>query len=279
MKIAVTGAEGMLGHDLRRAFTDSDFAGFTIGTLDITRLDDVMKQVRETRPDVMIHAAAFTDVDRCEAEPETAYLVNGIGARNVAMACEEVRCPMVYISTDYVFDGTRQADYNEWDPPGPVNQYGLSKLMGERFVTSCTNRFYIVRTSWLYGSNGKNFVDTIRRLLRERDSLDVVNDQRGCPTYTVDLAHTLRVLIGRGYGTYHITNSGHCTWFDFAVEIARLSGSRTAINAVTSEQFRRPARRPAHSVLGKTMLRLEGIPEPRPWEEGLAAYLKERGER
>lgn len=278
MRIALTGAEGMLGHDLKRVFCDAEVVGFTIDTLDITRLDDVMAQVRQAKPDVLIHAAAFTDVDRCEAEPETAYLVNGIGARNAAMACEEVRCPMVYISTDYVFDGTRESEYDEWDSPNPVNQYGLSKLMGERFVASCTNRSYIVRTSWLYGSNGKNFVDTIRRLLRERDSLDVVNDQRGCPTYTIDLARTLKDLIGRGFGTYHITNSGQCTWYDFAVKIAQLSGSATTIRPVTSEQFRRPARRPAHSVLGKTMLRLEGIPEPRAWEEGLAAYLNERTE-
>jgi len=277
MKIAVTGAEGMLGHDLRKVFSDSDFRGFTLDALDITGLDDVMTAVKDAGPDFLIHAAAFTDVDRCEAEPEKAYLINGLGARNLAMACEEVRCPIVYISTDYVFDGTKQGAYDEWDPTSPVNQYGLSKLMGERFVASCTNRFYIVRTSWLYGVNGRNFVDTILRLLGERESLDVVDDQRGCPTYTVDLARSLKALLGRGYGTYHITNTGECSWYDFAVSIAKKSGRRTPVNPVTSGQFIRPARRPANSVLGKTMLRLEGLPEPRHWEEGLEAYLKERG--
>ncbi len=276
MRVAVTGAEGMLGHDLRRVFSDADFIGFTLDLLDITRLDDVMKKIRETRPDFLIHAAAFTDVDRCETEPETAYLVNGVGARNVAMACEDIRCPIVYISTDYVFDGSKDGPYNEWDPTDPVNLYGLSKLMGERFVSTHTNRFYIVRTSWLYGINGKNFVDTILKLMSRRESLDVVNDQRGCPTYAMDLGRKLRELIGRGYGTYHITNSGECTWYDFARKISVLSGMNKRVNPVTSEQFRRPAKRPANSVLGKTMLRLEGLGEPRHWEEGLADYLRER---
>lgn len=273
MKVALTGAEGMLGHAIRDVFSDVELVGFTYDTLDITALDDVMKKVREARPDFLINAAAFTDVDRCESEAETAYLVNGLGARNIAMACEEIKCPVVHISTDYVFDGDKNAPYDEWDNTNPAGQYGVSKLLGEKLLSALTNRFYIVRTSWLYGKYGRNFVDTIVRLLSEREGLEVVNDQRGCPTYTVDLAGALRELLGKGYGTYHVTNSGSCSWYDFAVEIALKIGSKKKITPVTSDRFPRPARRPANSVLGNTMLRLEGVKEPRPWQEALGEYL------
>lgn len=273
MKVVLTGASGMLGHDLELAFRDDEVVGFSSSSLDVTRLDDVVRGIRDAAPDVVIHAAAFTDVDRCESEAEKAYLVNGIGTRNVVMACEEVGSPIIYVSSDYVFDGRKGSSYNEWDDVNPVNIYGLSKLMGERFVSTLTNRFYIVRTSWLYGREGRNFVDTVIRLLSERDRLEVVNDQIGCPTYTVDLASKIRELNGKGYGIYHITNSGYCSWFDLAVAIAAKKGIRKDIVPVTSDQFVRPARRPSYSVLGHTMLRLEGIETPRTWEEALGEYL------
>ncbi len=273
MKIVVTGSEGMLGHDIRRVFSDVELVCLTYETLDITKLDQVMNRIREIKPDFVLNAAAFTDVDRCESEPDLAYTVNGIGARNVAMACEEAGCPIIQISTDYVFDGTKDGPYDEWDDTAPINQYGLSKLMGERFVTSLTNRFYVVRTSWLYGKNGKNFVDTIGRLLSEKDSINVVNDQVGSPTFTVDLARKLKEIIGKGYGIYHITNSGKCSWYEFAVEIAAKMGIRKRISPVTSEMFKRPAKRPANSVLGHTMLRLEGLSEMRDWKAALEEYL------
>jgi dTDP-4-dehydrorhamnose reductase len=273
MKVVLTGASGMLGHDLQIAFKDTEVAGFSSASLDVTKLDAVVERIRNAGPDIVIHAAAFTNVDRCESEPEKAYLVNGIGTRNVAMACEEAGCPVVYISSDYVFNGRKASPYNEWDDPNPVNTYGLSKLMGERFVSTLTNRFYIVRTSWLYGREGKNFVDTIIRLLSEKERIEVVNDQVGCPTYTLDLARKVRELIGKGYGIYHVTNTGTCSWFDFAVAIAAKRGIRKDIVPVTSEQFKRPAERPAYSVLGNNMLRLEGIGEPRKWEEALGEYL------
>ncbi|MBI5101843.1 MAG: dTDP-4-dehydrorhamnose reductase [Nitrospirae bacterium] len=274
MRVALTGSEGMLGHDILRAFKDVDVVGLTLGSLDITVMDSVIKTMREIKPDLLIHAAAYTDVDRAEAEPEKAYLVNGVGTRNLSMAAEELRCPLMYISTDYVFDGTKTGHYDEWDMTNPVNQYGLSKLMGERFVSSLTSRHYIVRTSWLYGKNGRNFVATIGRLLAERESLDVVDDQRGCPTYTVDLADKLRELSGKGYGTYHITNSGTCSWYEFAVKIGELTGIQRKINPVTTDKFPRPAKRPVNSVLGNTMLRLEGLEPARRWEDGLRDYLK-----
>ena len=273
MKIVLTGANGMLGHAIKKIFSDMDFIGFDYSDFDITVLDDVMAMIKDARPDFLIHAAAFTNVDQCELEPEKAYLVNGVGARNITMACNEIKCPIVYISTDYVFDGTKGTPYDEWDSTNPINKYGLSKLMGERFVTSLTNRFYIVRTSWLYGKHGKNFVDTIIKLLSEKDSIEVVNDQIGCPTFTNDLAGKIREIIGKGYGIYHVTNTGSCSWYDFAVEIASKTGSKKEVVPVTSERFKRPARRPAFSVLNNTMLKLEGVDEPRRWEEALGDYL------
>ncbi|MBI5632428.1 MAG: dTDP-4-dehydrorhamnose reductase [Nitrospirae bacterium] len=275
MKVAITGADGMLGNAIQKVFADAELIPFSHTTLDITDLDCAVKSVRNTRPDLLIHAAAFTDVDACESDPEKAFLVNGIGARNIAIACEEIRCPILHISSDYVFDGSKGAPYDEWDKTNPISQYGLSKLMAEQFVSSLTNRFYIVRTSWLYGSHGRNFVDTIVRLLAEKDSLKVVNDQFGSPTYTDDLAATLRQLIGKGYGIYHVTNSGVCTWHEFAVKIAELIAIDKPVMPVTSEEFKRPARRPALSGLNNTMLRLEGIAALRHWSEALEQYLKQ----
>lgn len=274
MKLFLTGSEGMLGHDIVRAFSDDAVTCPQLKDLDITVLDDVMRFVRDSRPDLIIHAAAYTNVDGAESEPEAAYLVNGIGTRNLAMASAELGCPIMYISTDYVFDGTKSGQYDEWDRTSPVNQYGLSKLMGEQFVSSLTNKYYIVRTSWLCGKSGRNFVGTISRLLDERDSLDVVDDQRGCPTFAYDLALKLRELMAKGYGTYHITNSGNCTWYEFAKKIAEFKVSKTKINPVTTDKFPRPAKRPANSVLGNTMLRLEGIKPARSWEEALKEYLE-----
>jgi dTDP-4-dehydrorhamnose reductase len=273
MKLFLTGSEGMLGHDMVKAFGDDDLLCPKLKELDITVLDAVMSFVRAGRPDLIVHAAAYTNVDGAESEPEAAYRVNGAGTRNLAMAAEEAGIPIIYISTDYVFDGTKTGQYDEWDRTSPVNQYGLSKLMGEQFVSSLTNRFYIVRTSWLCGKRGKNFVGTISSLLDERESLDVVDDQRGCPTFAPDLALKLRELREKGYGTYHITNSGNCSWYEFAKKIAELKGSKTKLNPVTSDKFPRPARRPTNSVLGNTMLRLEGIEPARPWEEALKEYL------
>jgi dTDP-4-dehydrorhamnose reductase len=273
MKIVLTGAEGMLGHAVKEQFSDLPVVCFNREALDITVLDDVVRKVKDASPDCIINAAAFTDVDACETGPEKAYLINGIGARNLAIACEETGCPIVHISSDYVFDGTKQGPYDEWDDTNPVSKYGISKLLGERFVMSLTNRFYIIRTSWLYGPNGRNFVDTVLRLLKEKERLEVVTDQVGSPTFTRDLAAKIREIIGRGYGTYHVTNSGSCSWYEFAKTIAAKRRSTTPVNPVTSEQFRRPAKRPANSVLGNTMLRLEGLEPLRPWHEALEEYL------
>jgi len=273
LKIAVTGSNGMLGYALKRVFTNTEVIGLTRSDLDITNLGKATTKIKEIKPDYLIHTAAYTDVDGSELHPEKAYLVNGIGTRNIAMACEAIDCPIIYISTDYVFDGSKKEPYNEWDIPNPVNKYGLSKLIGEYFVTSLTNKFYIIRTSWLYGKNGKNFVDSILRLLSEKDKIDVVNDQVGSPTYTMDFAIRLRELVGKGYGTYHISNTSRCSWYEFALEIVRLKGIKAKVNPISSDRLNRPAKRPAFSVLENTMLRLEGLKELRPWKDALKDYL------
>ena len=273
MKIALTGSDGMLGNDIQKVFKDVELINFTLNDFDITDPEKTMAAIKQARPDYLIHPAAYTDVDGCEKNPETAYLVNAVGAKNVAAACEEIGCPVIYISTDYVFDGTKEEPYLETDPPNPLNEYGLSKLNGERFISSQTDSFYIVRTSWLYGKSGKNFVETISRLLSERDEISVVNDQVGSPTYTYDLALKLRELIGKGYGTYHITNSSQCSWYEFALEIAALIQSDTKIIPITSDEFRQPARRPSRSVLANTMIKQTGIKELRSWKDALREYL------
>ncbi len=273
MNIAVTGAEGMLGYALKRVFSDIGLVELSYDQLDVTVLDDTVNKIRKLNPDFVIHAAAFTNVDQCEEMPEKAFQVNGIGTRNVAMACHEVGCPVIYISSDYVFDGNKDTPYNEWDRTNPINTYGQSKLIGEEYISTLTNKFFIIRTSWLYGENGSHFVDTIVRLLSEKESIDVVNDQVGCPTYTLDLAKIIRVVMEKGYGIYHVTNSGNCSWFDFARTIASRGKMERKIVPVSSESYKRPARRPANSVLANTMLRLEGIGELRHWEEALDEYL------
>jgi len=273
MRVCLTGAGGMLGHALQKVFSDTELLSLTHAQLNVTRLDDTVKTIKEARPHFLIHAGAFTNVDLCESEPEKAYLVNGLGTRNVVMACEEAGCPVLYISSDYVFDGTKDSPYNEWDETNPISVYGLSKLMGEKFVSSLTNRFFIVRTSWLYGPGGKNFVDTIAKLLTEKEGLQVVCDQIGSPTYTFDLAAKIRELLGRGYGTYHITNSGSCSWYEFAMAIAAKKEITKPITPVTSEEFSRPAKRPPYSVLGSTFLTLEGIAPTRHWQEALRDHL------
>ena len=276
MRIAVTGAAGMFGHALFQVCQGKDLISLTHENFDISMLDEVINTIRRIKPDFLIHAAAFANVDGCELDPEKAYRVNGVGTRNVVMACEEINCPIIYLSTDYVFDGTKGEPYNEWDPTHPINNYGLSKMLGERFVTSLTNRFYIVRTSWLFGKNGPNFVETILGLLNSHNRLEVVKDQIGAPTFTYDLARAVVQLLGKGYGIYHMTNLGHCSWYEFALAIAELTGMETPIMPITSDKISRPAKRPAYSVLGSTMLKFEGIQNLRPWQEALKDYLSSR---
>jgi dTDP-4-dehydrorhamnose reductase len=277
MKILVTGAKGMLGRDLVEIMSGCfDVSGIDIEDGDITRLDEIREVIGGQGPDLIAHCAAYTDVDGCESEKDLSYRVNAIGTRNVAACASELDVPLLYISTDFVFSGEKRSPYREYDRPEPINEYGYTKLVGEHFVRHLLKRHYIIRTSWLFGRHGKNFVDTILNRAVEEGMLRVVVDQVGSPTYSRDLCHKLTELIqGRAaFGTYHITNSGACSWCDFARKIlveARLHD--IIIEPIPSVELGRAAIRPSNSVLENRALRMEDLEPLRPWEEALSEYL------
>jgi dTDP-4-dehydrorhamnose reductase len=274
MKIAITGATGMLGQALCKAFAKHSVYPLSSRQLDVASLDDVRQKVSDLKPDWILHTAAFTHVDEAESNPFEVYRVNVLGARNLAAAAFENGSRLVYYSTDYVFDGTQKRPYREWDPTHPINEYGRSKLAGEFFIRSICPLHLIVRTSWLFGSKGSHFVEKIAQLAREKESLDVVSDQRGSPTFTNDLAYmTLCLVEGEKRGTYHVTNSGNCSWHELACEIVALSGLSLQVNPIESSAYPTPARRPANSVLQNYLLELEGIPLLRSWQGALEAFL------
>lgn len=278
MKVLVTGAKGMLGTDLCALLSKKyDVTGIDINELDITRLDETVNFIRDLKPDRIINCAAATNVDGCETEVDKAYLVNAIGVKNLAIASNEVNAPLIHYSTDYVFDGTATKPYTEFDNVNPQSVYGKSKLAGENYIKSLTNRYYIIRIQWLYGKNGPNFVKTILKRAVETGNLKVVNDQTGCPTYTKDLACATEILLDKNdYGTYHITNSGVVSWYEFTREILKLSNlSNITLTPCTTEEFPRPAKRPAYSPLDNYCLRLLGYPVLRPFEDALRCYLEE----
>jgi dTDP-4-dehydrorhamnose reductase len=276
MKVIVTGAQGQLGTDMVHLLADQEFEvyGFGREELDITNFDQVKQVITEVRPDVVIHAAAYTKVDLAESEQKKVFFINANGTRNVAVASEAVGAKLVYISTDYVFDGKAKEPYNEYAPTNPLSVYGKSKLAGEQFVRKLLSKFFIVRTSWVYGKHGNNFVKTILRLAKERDELIVVHDQVGCPTYTLDLANCISELIQtEKYGVYHVSNSGHCSWYEFAKAILDETGIKVKVNPCTTKEFPRPAPRPAYSVFGHRALRLNGFSEMPHWRESLKSFL------
>jgi dTDP-4-dehydrorhamnose reductase len=276
MKVVVTGAKGQLGTDLVDLLTDRGYEVYGYGheELDITNFDQVHHVINNVTPDVVIHAAAYTKVDLAELEPDQAFLINAYGTRNVAVASEAVGAKLVYVSTDYVFDGTANTPYNEFSSTNPMSVYGKSKLAGEQFVRDLHSKFFIVRTSWVYGKNGNNFVKTMLKLAQERDELKVVNDQVGCPTYTVDLANCiLELMETEKYGIYHVSNYGHCSWYEFAKAIFEEAGIEVKVNPCTTKDFPRPAPRPAYSVLEHMALKLNGFSEMREWREALKELI------
>jgi dTDP-4-dehydrorhamnose reductase len=276
MKIVVTGANGMLGQDLVPILRDygHTVSGHGSAGLDITDIEATRRVLAAEAPDLVIQCAAYTNVDGAESDPERAFLVNGHGAQTVALACQTLNAAMMYISTDYVFDGTLTRPYLEIDRPNPQSVYGQSKYAGELWVQQLLTRFYIVRTSWLYGRHGKNFVETMRKLGREKPELGVEADQHGSPTWTVPLSHAIAQLIETGrYGLYQATGQGQTTWAGFTEKILELEGLKTPVNPITTEQLNRPAPRPAHSVMANLNLKLSGVPLLPPWEESLASYL------
>jgi dTDP-4-dehydrorhamnose reductase len=286
MKAAVIGATGQLGSDLCNTPVSFEVIPLTHRDIEITDIDSVKRVLTRHPVEVIINTAAFVRVDDCETDPDKAFLVNAIGARNVAVVAEEIGARLVHISTDYVFGGeteTRTTPYTEFDTPVPPNIYGKSKLAGEQFVRHLCHKHLIVRVSALFGtagSSGKggNFIETMIRLAKERPELTVVNDQVFSPTYTKDLARKIAWLITTEYyGTFHITNRGTCSWYDFAVEILKQAGLSTPIKPITSDQYPQKARRPRYSVLDNYHLRLLGADDMRPWQEALTDYLKSKG--
>ncbi|MBS4213126.1 dTDP-4-dehydrorhamnose reductase [Neobacillus rhizophilus] len=278
MKVVVTGAAGQLGQDvlLELERNNHQAIGADRQTLDISDEAAVQAFIQEVKPDVILHCAAYTNVDSAEQDEETAYKVNGLGAKYLAQAAKQTGAKMMYISTDYVFDGTASEPYEVDHPTKPLGAYGRTKLAGEVFVQENLEEFFIVRTAWVFGKHGNNFVKTMIRLGKERGEVGVVSDQVGSPTYTVDLAKFMVSLVETDkYGIYHATNSGICSWYEFAVEIFKQAEMDVTVRPLTTEQFPRPAARPKYSVLSKKRIEEEGLTPLQSWKDALSAYLKE----
>lgn len=276
MKILVTGSNGMLGHDLIDVLKDNhELILTTSKTLDITDKDKVIEFIRENNPDIVINSAAYTDVDGCEENQDIAYAVNGDGVENLALGCREVDCPLVHVSTDYVFDGTARDPITEDGKIGPISVYGKSKLKGEEAIQKILDKFFIVRTAWLYGINGGNFPKTMLELAKNHSEITVVYDEVGTPTYTPDLAYAISQLIDTDYyGIYHITNSGHCSWCEFARYIFEVAGSDVNVIPVTASEFARPAPRPHYSVLENKRWIDNGFEPLRHYKDAVKEYIE-----
>lgn len=283
MRILIFGATGMLGKALVRQWkrdTADEVTARGSAQADIRDSAQVERAIQQCRPDWIVLAAAYTDVDGCELNPTLASAVNTSGAVNVARAAGAAGAKLLFVSTDYVFDGTNSTPYETGDARNPISAYGRSKAEAEEKILSILPDACIVRTSWLFGPGGKCFPDTILKLaasLPEGEVVTVVNDQRGCPTYTLDLADAIVALCKSGaQGMVHCTNSRECSWYDFAVEIIHQAGLTTVVRPTTSDKFVRPAPRPRYSVLSSASLARYGI-EMRPWQQTLSGYLLERG--
>jgi dTDP-4-dehydrorhamnose reductase len=278
LKVLITGAGGMLGRDVALAARDVGHEPIllTHAELDIGDREATEQAFVEHYPRAVVNCAAWTNVDGAEEHLAEAKDVNGRGAGNVAAAAAAVGASVIYPSTDYVFDGSKEEGYVESDKVGPLSAYGMSKLAGERETAAANERHWIVRSSWLFGVNGRNFVDTMLGLARDRDEVIVVRDQIGCPTYTGHLAAGLvRLLDTEAYGVHHMAGAGRCSWYDFAVEIFRQAGLDTRVLSMTSDMLDRPAPRPAYSVLLSEREHPVLLPD---WQQGLADYLAERAE-
>jgi dTDP-4-dehydrorhamnose reductase len=276
MRITIFGATGLLGKALMQQWAGEEVTGLGSHEADIRNPQDVAEAIRRTRPEWVVLAAAYTDVDGCEKNRELAFDVNCQGAVNVARAAQECASRLLLLSSDYVFDGTKTAPYETGDPRAPRSVYGRSKADAEVAVTQLMPDCCIVRTSWLFGAGGRCFPDTILKLAATRDVIDVVNDQRGSPTYAVDLARAMyQLLQQKAKGLVHVTNRGQCTWFEFAREVLASAGRATVVRPVSSDTMVRPADRPKYSVLSPKSLEPYGIVLPS-WQDALRLYLDVR---
>ncbi|MBE6088956.1 MAG: dTDP-4-dehydrorhamnose reductase [Clostridium beijerinckii] len=288
MKILITGSKGQLGNELldiiksgkaeigevSEAIKKSEVIALDVDELDITNLEQVKSKINDLKPDVIINCAAATNVDGCESNEDFAFKVNSIGPRNLAIASKVVGAKLVQVSTDYVFSGVGNKPLTEYDLTAPYSVYGKTKLLGENYVRELSSKYFIVRTAWLYGYVGHNFVYTMRRLGKEKECITVVNDQRGNPTHANDLAyHILKLIQTEEYGVYHCTGKGECTWYDFAKMIIELSGEKCEVKPCTSEEYKTPAKRPEYSSLDNMMLRCTVGDDMRDWKDAIKSFV------
>ena len=271
MKVLIIGHKGMLGSELVKVFNDLDLTTWDTDDIDITNKDKTFSKIKALKPEVVINAAAYTAVDDCEEKQEIALAVNGEGPGNLALVAKKLDALLIHYSTDYIFSGEKEDGYDEeFNKIDPVNIYGESKAVGESKIKESGCKYYIVRTAWLYGAGGNNFVDTMIKLGIEKNEMKIVDDQHGCPTYAVDLAMMTRKMVDekKDTGIYHVTNFGHCTWYEFANEIFKLKNIEVKIIPCKSDEFPRPAKRPKYSILINTKL-----DQARSWQEALKEYL------
>lgn len=275
MKILITGSNGMLGYDLIKVLeNEHDLIKTTSKTLDITNKEAVMDFIERETPDIVINSAAYTNVDGCEENQKLAYAVNGEGVKNLALACKKTDSILAHISTDYVFKGDNDTPRCEDDEIGPVSIYGKSKLQAEQAIEEILDKYFIIRTAWLYGYNGGNFPKTMLELAKNNDEITVVNDEVGSPTYTPDLAKAISKLIKTDkYGIYHVTNSDSCSWFEFAKLIFKLANVDVKVSPTTAKEFARPAPRPSYSVLDNKKWIENGFEPLRSYKEAIKDYI------
>ena len=278
MKVFVTGVKGQLGHDVMNELEKQGLEGIgvDIDEMDITDADQVSKVIKEAAPDAVIHCAAYTAVDAAEDNEEICRKVNATGTENIAKVCEELDIKMMYISTDYVFNGQGERPWEPDDEREPLNVYGQTKYEGELAIEKHVKKFFTVRIAWVFGVNGKNFIKTMLNLGKTHDHLTVVNDQTGSPTYTYDLARLLVDMIKTDkYGRYHATNEGLCTWYEFACEIFKQAGMNVSVAPVSSDEYPAKAKRPSNSRMDKSKLIENGFKPLPTWQDALGRYLKE----
>lgn len=278
MKVLVTGVKGQLGYDVMKELNKRNIEaiGADIEQFDITNYEQTEKFIEDNMPDAIIHCSAYTAVDKAEDEIELVKRVNGEGPRNIAKVCHKNDIKMIYISTDYVFNGEGENFFEVNDPVAPLGAYGMTKLMGETAVKEETDKYFIVRISWVFGKNGNNFIKTMLRLSETKDEISVVCDQIGSPTYTADLAVLLCDMIStEKYGTYHATNEGICSWAEFTEEIFRQAHKNTKVNHITSEEYPSKAKRPKNSRMSKKSLDEAGFNRLPDWKDALNRFLSE----
>ena len=277
MKVLVTGVNGQLGYDVVKELEKRGHqaVGVDRERMDLTSTQQIKECIENVNPEVIIHCAAYTAVDKAEDEEELCRRVNAIATKEIAEHAKKLDIPMIYISTDYVFDGTKDGEYTEEDIPNPINVYGKTKYEGEIYVQELLEKYYIVRISWVFGENGNNFIDTMLRLAKDRDEINVINDQVGSPTYTKDLAPLLVDMIEtEKYGVYHATNEGYCTWYEFAKEIFRIANVDIKVNPISTDMYLTKAKRPINSKMSKVKLKkLSSLNSLRFWNSAILEYI------